>query len=172
MSIFSLGNSDGFNEDSDEISPDDLSHNKGFFHRPFIYKILKLNTPEWRWILLGTIVSIVYGGVTPLYGLIFANVYGTFGASDVHEQERLTRNYSIISFCLGLGVGIAQFLTSLSFGKSGEALTMRLRKLTFNAMLRQEMAYFDKESNTTGALITRLSADASALKVIINIIFS
>jgi len=32
-------------------------------------------------------------------------------------------------------------------------------------MLRQEMGYFDSETNSVGALVTRLSSDASALKV-------
>jgi hypothetical protein len=32
-------------------------------------------------------------------------------------------------------------------------------------MLRQEMSYFDYEANSVGALVTRLSSDAAALKV-------
>jgi hypothetical protein len=40
-----------------------------------------------------------------------------------------------------------------------------MRKLTFSAMVRQEMSYFDYEMNSVGALVTRLSSDAAALKV-------
>ena len=164
MSIFSIG-SDLIDEHMNELAANNLSNNRGFFHTPFLYKIGKFNAPEWQWILLGTLVSIAYGCSSPLYGLIFANLYSAFGETDVVEQERITRNYALISFFLGLGSGIAQFLTSLSFAKSGEALTMRMRKLIFSAILRQEMSYFDHETNSSGALITRLSTDASALKV-------
>jgi ABC-type multidrug transport system fused ATPase/permease subunit len=150
-----------------QLSLVDSSNNKRWFRTPFLFKISKYNIPEWHWILLGTIVSLTYGCSTPLYGLIFSNLYASFSESNVHEQERVTRNYAIIAVCIGLGTGIAQFLTSLSFAKSGEALTMRMRKLTFSAMLRQEMNYFDQESNSTGALVTRLSTDASALKVLL-----
>ncbi len=47
------------------------------------------------------------------------------------------------------------------FGITGERLTMRLRKMTFTAMLRQEIGWFDDTNNSTGALCSRLSADAS-----------
>ena len=52
----------------------------------------------------------------------------------------------------------------MSFGKSGEGLTMRLRKDTFYSLLRQDMAYFDDPKHSTGALTTRLATDASQVK--------
>lgn len=166
MSIFSIG-SDLFDEDMNELTMKNLSTNRRWCRTPFLYKISKFNAPEWRWILLGTIVSVVYGSSTPFYGFIFSNLYDVFGEPDVATQERITRNYAVISFFIGLGAGVAQLLTNLSFAKSGEALTMRMRKLTFSAILRQEMSYFDQESNSTGALVTRLSKDAAALKVML-----
>ena len=39
-----------------------------------------------------------------------------------------------------------------------------MRKLTFSAMLRQEIGYFDRKTNSVGSLITRLSSDAAALE--------
>ncbi|CAF3805471.1 unnamed protein product [Adineta steineri] len=163
QSMHSGGNSDGYNENADDTSPDDISKNK-YFHIPFLFKISKFNAPEWYWILLGTFTSLGYGIIQPFYGLIFTNMYGTVDEPDPHEQDRLIRIYAIICFFFGVGECVAQFLSCLSFAKSGEALTMRMRKLTFSAMLRQEMSYFDQSTNSVGALVTRLSSDASALK--------
>ena len=50
------------------------------------------------------------------------------------------------------------------FTVAGEHLTLRMRKLAFEAMLRQEMVWFDHPSNNTGALCSRLSADAAAIQ--------
>ena len=50
------------------------------------------------------------------------------------------------------------------FGIAGERLTLRLRKLAFSAMLRQEIAWYDDSKNTTGALCSRLSSDASSVQ--------
>ena len=41
------------------------------------------------------------------------------------------------------------------FSISGENLTNRLRKDAFGAMLRQEMGWYDKVENNTGALCAR-----------------
>ncbi|CAF3737713.1 unnamed protein product [Adineta steineri] len=163
QSMNSGGNSDGYDENADDTSPDDLSKNR-YFRIPFLFKISKFNAPEWYWILLGTFTSLGYGIIQPFYGLIFTNMYGTVDEPDPHEQDRLIRIYAIICFLFGLGECVAQFLSCLSFAKSGEALTMRMRKLTFSAMLRQEISYFDQQTNSVGALVTRLSSDASALK--------
>ncbi|CAF3853721.1 unnamed protein product [Rotaria sp. Silwood1] len=50
------------------------------------------------------------------------------------------------------------------FAHSGEALTKRLRSKAFRAILRQEIAYFDQEKHSTGALCTRLATEASAVQ--------
>jgi len=53
---------------------------------------------------------------------------------------------------------------SLFFACSGEALTKRLRIKTFEALLHQDISYFDDPNNNTGALCTRLSTEASAVQ--------
>lgn len=45
---------------------------------------------------------------------------------------------------------------------------MRMRKISFASMLRQEIGWFDNEKNSLGALVTQLSSDTSNLKVIFN----
>ncbi len=52
------------------------------------------------------------------------------------------------------------------FTASGEALTMRVRQMTFKAMLRQEIGYFDMPNHSTGALTTKLATDASAVQAV------
>ena len=49
-------------------------------------------------------------------------------------------------------------------GLSGESFTARLRARGFKAVLRQNLEYFDDSANSTGALTTRLSTDAAAVK--------
>ncbi|CAF4710929.1 unnamed protein product, partial [Rotaria magnacalcarata] len=47
---------------------------------------------------------------------------------------------------------VTMFLQGFLFACSGEALTKRLRSKAFSSLLRQEIAYFDDQSNNTGAL--------------------
>jgi ABC-type multidrug transport system fused ATPase/permease subunit len=46
----------------------------------------------------------------------------------------------------------------------GERLTRRLRLLAFRAMVRQDCEFFDSEANSVGALLSRLSTEASLIK--------
>lgn len=52
----------------------------------------------------------------------------------------------------------------LCFGLVGSNLAMRVRELFFKAVLRQEIGWFDQDSNTSGALVSRLSTDAPAVR--------
>ncbi|WAR14100.1 MDR1-like protein [Mya arenaria] len=61
-------------------------------------------------------------------------------------------------------VFFSEMIKTVSFGYSGETLTKRLRLKTFNAFLRQDVAYFDDAKHSTGALTTRLATDASLVK--------
>lgn len=55
-------------------------------------------------------------------------------------------------------------MQSYAFSKSGELLTRRLRRLGFQAMLGQEIGWFDDHRNSPGALTTRLATDASQVQ--------
>ena len=72
--------------------------------------------------------------------------------------------YSLLFFGVGVLVGIAMFFQTFMFSVAGETLTLRMRRLAFEAMLKQEMAWFDLPENGTGALCTRLSSDAAAIQ--------
>ena len=65
---------------------------------------------------------------------------------------------------VGVFVGLAMFFQVAMFTVAGEYLTLRMRKLAFAAMLKQEMGWFDQPNNNTGALCSRLSADAAAIQ--------
>ncbi|CAF3844083.1 unnamed protein product [Rotaria sp. Silwood1] len=51
-----------------------------------------------------------------------------------------------------------------AFAISGSKLTQRIRSKAFACLLRQEVAYFDRLENSSGAICVRLSSDASAVQ--------
>ncbi|CAF1238971.1 unnamed protein product, partial [Didymodactylos carnosus] len=50
------------------------------------------------------------------------------------------------------------------FACSGECLTKRLRSNAFLIILRQELGWFDKQENNTGALCRMLASDAAEIQ--------
>lgn len=46
---------------------------KSFFHLPFLFQIFKLNKPEWYYLLLGGIASLLFGALMPVNFLLLFN---------------------------------------------------------------------------------------------------
>lgn len=61
---------------------------------------------------------------------------------------------------LGLVQFVATSISSTCLGVASEKLVRRVRDVSFRHLLRQEMAYFDDESHSTGSLTTFLSTEA------------
>lgn len=64
---------------------------------------------------------------------------------------------------LGLVGLVGNCVASTCLGVASEKLIRRVRDISFRHILRQEMAYFDVEEHSTGALTTFLSTEAIAI---------
>lgn len=54
---------------------------------------------------------------------------------------------------------------SLLIQVMGERLTTRLRDMAFRNIMRMDIAWFDKEENSTGAITARLATEVTLVKV-------
>uniref|UniRef100_A0A8C8FDZ6 ATP-binding cassette sub-family B member 5 n=1 Tax=Oncorhynchus tshawytscha TaxID=74940 RepID=A0A8C8FDZ6_ONCTS len=127
-------------------------------------RILALNKPEWPYMLVGTLSSLVGGAVYPCVAIIFAKIIGVFSEVDPEVKRQKTMMFSLLFLLIGGVAFVTYFLKGYMFGKSGELLTMRLRRQVFHAMMRQEIGWFDDNNNAVGVLTTRLATDASLVK--------
>ncbi|MED6287182.1 hypothetical protein CHARACLAT_013732, partial [Characodon lateralis] len=129
-----------------------------------VARILKYNRPEWPYMLLGSLGAAVNGSVNPIYAVLFSQILGTFSIQNL-DQQREEINGICLLFCIVAVISFfSQFLQGYAFAKSGELLTRRLRKVGFQAMLKQEIGWFDDPRNSPGALTTRLATDASVVQ--------
>ncbi|XP_012936337.1 ATP-dependent translocase ABCB1 isoform X2 [Aplysia californica] len=126
-------------------------------------RLLKMNAPEWHFILLACFGSIINGGVQPAFAVIFSEILKVFSDTP-SEQERLIKIYALIFVGIGVVSLVTMFIQGYFFGKSGEKLTTRLRNHTFQSMLKQDIAWYDDHKNSVGALTTRLATDASLVQ--------
>ncbi|XP_066441351.1 ATP-dependent translocase ABCB1 [Eleutherodactylus coqui] len=127
-------------------------------------KVMKYNKPEWPYFVVGIICAIINGATQPAFAIIFSKIIGIFAIEDKAEVRYKSTLFSLLFLALGGVSFVTFFLQGFTFGKAGEILTMRLRLLTFKAMLRQEVGWFDNKKNSTGALTTRLATDASQVQ--------
>uniref|UniRef100_A0A8C3CIA4 ABC-type xenobiotic transporter n=1 Tax=Cairina moschata TaxID=8855 RepID=A0A8C3CIA4_CAIMO len=127
-------------------------------------RILALNKPEWLYVLLGVIAAAISGGVHPAFAVIFGKIIGAFQETDAEKRSKNTLVLSLMFLLLGVITLVAYIIQGFMFGKSGEILTMRLRSLSFRALLQQEIGWYDDQKNAVGILLTRLATDASQVK--------
>ncbi|KAM6934651.1 bile salt export pump [Xenentodon cancila] len=129
-----------------------------------VARILKYNQPEWPYMLLGSLGAAVNGSVNPIYAVLFSQILGTFSIPDLNEQREQINGICVLFCIVAVTSFFSQFMQGYAFAKSGELLTRRLRKVGFQAMLRQEVGWFDNPTNSPGALTTRLATDASMVQ--------
>ncbi|KAM9461318.1 bile salt export pump [Clarias gariepinus] len=129
-----------------------------------VARILKYNAPEWPYMVFGSFGAAVNGGVNPVYSLLFSQILATFSMPDPGAQRREINGICLFFVLVGVVSFFTQMLQGYAFSKSGELLTRRLRRLGFQAMLGQEVGWFDDHRNSPGALTTRLATDASQVQ--------
>ncbi|XP_030842345.1 ATP-binding cassette, sub-family B (MDR/TAP), member 4 isoform X3 [Strongylocentrotus purpuratus] len=126
-------------------------------------EILKMNKPEWLYIVVGCVFAGILGVAMPAFAILFSEVIAIFSlpADELREESVF---WALMFLALGGAFFVSNSVTGYCFSISGEELTLRLRKKAFWTILRQDCAYFDQPSHSTGALATRLSSDASNVK--------
>ncbi|OWF55459.1 Multidrug resistance protein 1 [Mizuhopecten yessoensis] len=125
---------------------------------PSFKRIMRLCAPEWYLVVIGCLASLMFGGVQPCFAIIFSSI---ITVSQACFAIIFSSIITVSQPCFAIIFSSIITVSSYMFGKSGENLTMRLRKMAFQAMLRQDMSYFDDQKNSTGALTTRLATEAS-----------
>jgi ABC-type multidrug transport system fused ATPase/permease subunit len=126
-------------------------------------RILATNSPEWKAITAGVVMALISGGTWPTFAVLLGEVLKTYGLTgNVLEDDSFV--LAIAFLAVGVISGISHFFQTAFFSASGEKLTMRLRALSFRAMLKQEMGWFDDPKHTTGALTAHLASDASLVQ--------
>merc|ERR1719328_170049 len=100
----------------------------------------------------------------PLFGIIFGDILGVMAYEDTNQARKESVTFALYFVALGVFALSTQTISGLMFSIAGENLTSRLRKDAFTAMLAQEMGWYDRVENNTGALCARLSGDCAKVQ--------
>ncbi|XP_017766399.1 PREDICTED: multidrug resistance protein homolog 49 isoform X2 [Eufriesea mexicana] len=146
-----------------ESSANQLEEHEKPYDAPMM-RIFGLNKPEWPFNLIGCLAAAMVGASFPAFAVLFGEVYYVLGLQDDEEVRRETVNFSILFLIVGVVTGVGTFLQMYMFGLAGVRMTTRIRRMAFAAMLRQEMGWYDEDTNSVGALCARLSSDAGAVQ--------
>ncbi|XP_028035436.1 multidrug resistance protein homolog 49-like [Bombyx mandarina] len=128
------------------------------------WQLLKLNAPEWPLITVGSIAAFLQGACFPVFALLFGFSSGIFILDNRDDIIYLADLYSVLFVVIAAVAGISMCLQSTTFTSAGLKMTTRLRHQYFASLLKQEIGFFDKETNTVGAICARLSGDTAEVQ--------
>lgn len=121
-------------------------------------RLMTLAKPELFLLFIASVALIAASGAQIAAPYFFGKV---IQASMEKGMSHL--NETIVLLCLiYLAGALAALLRSWLFTLAGQRLVARIRKLLFNSIVRQEVAFFD--NNRTGELINRLSSDTQVIQ--------
>ena len=123
------------------------------------------NKKEIHFMILGLIFSIVAGGGNPTQAVFFAEAIVALSLKPpMYSKLRHDADFwSLMYFMLGWTQILSFSVQGIAFAYCSERLVHRSRDKAFRDMLRQDIAFFDKEENTAGALTSFLSTETTHL---------
>lgn len=127
--------------------------------------VASFNKKEWLYMLIGLTFSVVAGGGNPTSAVFFAKSITALSVTPDHYDELKTQAsfWSWMYFMLALVQLLSFLIHGTAFAFCSERLVHRARLQAFRYMLRQDIAFFDQESNSSGALTTFLSTETTHL---------
>ncbi|EON66022.1 ATP-binding cassette, subfamily B (MDR/TAP), member 1 [Coniosporium apollinis CBS 100218] len=135
-----------------------------------LWTLIKLvgsfNKKEWHFMLIGLFWSIIAGGGNPVQAIFFAKcIVALSRPPNEYAQLRSEANFWSAMYLM---LGITQFISfwgqGIAFAFCSERLVHRIRDRAFRTMLRQDIAFFDKEENNAGALTSFLSTETTKIE--------
>ncbi|CAO1632776.1 unnamed protein product [Sympodiomycopsis kandeliae] len=123
----------------------------------------------------GLVAAIAAGAAQPLMTIVFGNLTTSFlqysyslsqpAAVQQAAADKLRHDVAkdaLLLVYIGIAMFAATYLYSAAWVYTGEEVTRRFREAFYAAVLRQEIAYFDKEG--AGSITTRLQSDTHLIQ--------
>ncbi|EER36677.1 multidrug resistance protein [Histoplasma capsulatum H143] len=111
--------------------------------------------------------AIAGGAILPLFTIIFGAMAGTFKSIVLHtitidEFNSQVSKFALYFVYLGIGMFVLIYIGTVGFIYVGEQISQKIREKYLAAILRQNVAFFDKLG--AGEITTRITADTNLIQ--------
>ncbi|TID19625.1 26S protease regulatory subunit 4 [Venturia nashicola] len=124
---------------------------------------------RWDWTLwwVSVVCTIIAGAAMPLMTIVFGGLTGLFadyfqGKITYGQFNSKLSGYVLYFLYLAIGSFITTYISTVGFIYVGERCTGKIRERYLKAMLRQNIAFFDKLG--AGEVTTRITADTNFIE--------
>ncbi|GAA5842598.1 hypothetical protein JCM9279_003631 [Rhodotorula babjevae] len=129
-------------------------------------RMYKLNRECWKRYVFAFIGAVACGCVYPVFGVVFGGVISTFQLDPETQGGQLRREgnrYALWCFVIAILSTVAVVVQTWMYGDTAERLSAKIRLHTFKSTLRQDIAFFDRDENSTGTLTNSITDRATKI---------
>ncbi|PVF95031.1 putative Leptomycin B resistance protein pmd1 [Serendipita vermifera] len=119
-------------------------------------RMFLINKESWPKYLLAFVAAIAVGMVYPSFGIVYGHAIEAFQSTG-HELRVKGDRAALWFFLIAIASTICINIQNTMFMRTAGDLAWRIRQLSFRAILRQDIAFFDEERHSTGSLTSGLS---------------
>lgn len=110
-------------------------------------RLAYLNKPEIPVLIIGSIGAIVHGAVFPIFSLLLSTAIRMFFEPPI-KLRKDSEKWALVFVGLGVSTLIAVPFQNFFFGIAGGKLILRIRSLTFEKVVYQQISWFDDPANS------------------------
>lgn len=114
-------------------------------------RLARLNKPEAPQLLLGSVAACAHGVVWPVFGLFISKTITVMFEPPHEDDDKLRKDAKFWSLAY-VGLGIITMMVvpvqNYFFGVAGAKLIQRIRCLSFEKIVHQEISWFDDLKNS------------------------
>ncbi|KAL7136709.1 hypothetical protein ABFS83_10G048600 [Erythranthe nasuta] len=127
-------------------------------------RLAKMNSPEWVHALIGSIGSVICGSLSAFFAYVLSAVLSVYYNPDHKFMIKEIAKYCYLLIGVSSAALIFNTLQHYFWDTVGENLTKRVREKMLEAVLKNEMAWFDQEENESSRVSARLALDANNVR--------
>ncbi|CAG7939190.1 unnamed protein product [Penicillium nalgiovense] len=132
----------------------------GFFH--VVWRLIKSN-PEIKWeFSILTLACLAAAAAFPGQSILMSKFIEVFELTGSAMQKRGSF-FALMFLVLGLGAFVVYFIIGWLAAIVAHTMNHKYRRQIVDDMLRQDLRFFDRAENTTGALISRADSNPQAV---------
>lgn len=130
-------------------------------------RLLPYNKPMYL-VGLGLIFSAIAGATQPVFGVVFSKLLSVLMKplnTEGDKEDLRSELYFLIAMTALIGVSASIGMTGSKycFGILGENVTLDVRKLLYEKILRKHMGFHDFRENMSSALTSAMAEDSSII---------
>eukprot|EP01135_Chromosphaera_perkinsii_P010924 Nk52_evm8s2284 gene=Nk52_evmTU8s2284 len=132
----------------------------------YLIRLLGYHREELWYLTIGVVFALGTGVIFIIFAFVFSEMINSL-SKPRDEIEEDAFFWSMMFLVLAAGGTVITFVQNFFLCIAGSRLASRLRKLTFEHILKMDVAWFDRAENATGALTSRLANDSGMVEGIL-----